>query len=235
MSLIGECARALDAGGEPAMLAALFDRLRVASGFCVEFGAKGRGPTWSLRQAPGWKALLMDCESHDDPAIVTARVTAENIDDLFSEHGVPPDFDFLSIDIDGNDYWVWKALDASRFHPKAVCIEYNCFFPPTLAVTVPYDPQRVYRRDRYYGASAAALYKLARSKGYSLICVVGFMNLLFVRNDLLTPEEQHVPLERIFVHPVDIEDFARRQGFNWRPSWIDAPPPDLKNERWIEV
>ena len=232
--LINQCAEALAARGEEGLIAGLFARLGTAPGYCIEFGAKGHGPTWYLRHTLGWQALLMDAAS-DDPSIVSARVTAENVNDLFSQYQVPREFDFLSIDIDSNDYWVWKAIDAARFNPRVVCIEYNCFFAPDVAVTVAYDPQLTYRQTRYYGASAAALCKLAQSKGYSLVCVEGFMNLYFVRTDLLAPGERDVPLPKLFHHPVDIESFARQQGYPWRPTWIKAPPPDLTAEKWVYV
>lgn len=235
MNLIASCAAALASRGEEGLMAALFDRLGVAAGYCVEFGAKGHGPTWHLRHTLGWKALLLDAAPSDDPAIVNACVTAENINELFAAQRVPHNLDFLCIDIDSNDYWVWRALDAARFQPRVVCIEYNCFFPPDVAVTVAYNPDLVYQRTRYYGASAAALYKLAQSKGYGLVCVQGFMNMFFVRNELLAPDEQNVPLEAVFHHPVEIEAFARQQGYSWRPSWIKAPPPDLTVEKWVHV
>ncbi|MDD2236492.1 MAG: hypothetical protein PHG65_04715 [Kiritimatiellae bacterium] len=230
-----QCGQILAASGEEALVSFLAERFGQNPGFCVEFGAKGHGPTWALRHVLMWNALLMDMAGDSDPTITKAAVTAENIHALFAEHGVPSEFDFLAIDIDGNDYWVWKALDEKRFSPRMVCIEYNCFFAPDVSVTLPYDLNRTYGKTRYYGASAAALYNLAQAKGYSLVCVEWFMNLFFVRNDLLAPEEQNLPLERLFQHPVDVELIAQQQGFNWRPSWINASPPDLEMEKWVRV
>lgn len=233
--MIDQCAKTLATHGEAALIRFIFKQLGTATRYCVEFGAKGRGPTWDLRHSLEWQALLIDANAEPDSQIIRANVTAENINDLFAAYHVPTNFDFLCIDIDGNDFWVWKALDNTRFSPRVVCIEYNCFFPPDVAVTVPYDPDRVYKNDRYYGASAAALYKLASGMGYSLICVEGFINLFFVRNDLLATNEQNIPLSRLFHHPVDIEAFAKQQGYTWRPSWINAPPPDFNAEKWVLV
>jgi hypothetical protein len=102
-------------------------------------------------------------------------------------------------------------------------------------VTLPYDPNRIYQKTRYYGASAAALYRLAQSKGYALVCVEWFMNLFFVRKDLLPENERQIPLDQLFNHPVDVEAICHQQGFNWKPSWLNAAPPDLKVENWIHV
>ena len=235
MNVSQQCEQLLTASGEEALVSFLADRFGRNPGFCVEFGAKGHGPTWTLRHVLKWNALLMDAAGDSDRAIIQAVVTAENINTLFAEHGVPSEFDFLSIDIDGNDYWVWKALDEKRFRPRIVCIEYNCFFAPDVSVTLPYDMNRPYRKTRYYGASAAAMNKLAQSKGYSLVCVQGFMNLFFVLSELLPAAEQNPPLSQLFHHPVDVEAIAVQQGFNWRPTWINAPVPDLEVENWVHV
>jgi hypothetical protein len=96
----------------------------------------------------------------------------------------------LSIDIDGVDYWVWKAVDVVQ--PDIVVIEYNSLFGPERAVTVPYDP--AFRRSQahsstsYYGASIAALAALGRSKGYALVgSNSAGNNAFFVRRSLVRP------------------------------------------------
>jgi len=114
-------------------------------------------------------------------------VDAENIESLFARYGVPEEFDLLSIDIDGNDYWVWKAI--SRYSPRVVIVEYNIFFLAETAKTIAYDPDHVWnRKDHrlYHGASLAAFDKLAREKGYALLHTdVYCPNAIFVRRDLL--------------------------------------------------
>jgi hypothetical protein len=94
----------------------------------------------------------------------------------------------LSVDIDGNDYWVWEAIDA--VNPALVVVEYNARFGPERAVTVPYDPSFV--RDTahysciYYGASLAALVRLGQRKGYAFVgSNSAANNAFFVRCDLL--------------------------------------------------
>ena len=59
--------------------------------------------------------------------ILQTFITAENIEDLFGQGGVPKEFDFLSIDIDRNDYHVWEKI--SQYRPRAVVIEYNTLIP----------------------------------------------------------------------------------------------------------
>ncbi|MGH2997182.1 MAG: hypothetical protein ACRDM9_12780, partial [Gaiellaceae bacterium] len=110
-----------------------------------------------------------------------------NIDALLGEHA-PPDVDFLSLDIDGNDYWVWQAISAAE--PRVVAIEYNASFGPERSVIVPYkdgfDRYREHVSGFYHGASLAALTKLGAEKGYALAgCDSRGANAFFVRRELL--------------------------------------------------
>lgn len=158
--------------GEDGVLQHLFDELGAKNQYFVEFGAKDGmfvSNSANLRLHHGWKGLLLDAAAKPgDPLVTSAFVTAENVNDLFAEHGVPEVFDLLSIDIDGNDYWVWKALD--RFTPRVVVIEYNIFFAHDDARTMPYNPDHRWEEgSAYHGASLAALRKLGDEKGYALV------------------------------------------------------------------
>ncbi len=88
---------------------------------------------------------------------------------------LPQDFDLLSIDIDGNDYHVWEAVEA--FRPKVVIIEFN----PTIPTEVSFVQERALGVSQ--GASLKALDELARRKGYQLVSVLPW-NAIFVRQEL---------------------------------------------------
>ena len=114
-------------------------------------------------------------------------ITRENINDLICRNGVTGEIGVLSIDIDGNDYWVWEAIDT--IVPSVVVIEYNARFGPERAVTIPYDPDFVrtvaHHSNIYFGASLAALCLLGKRKGYSLIgCNTAGNDAFFVRTEL---------------------------------------------------
>lgn len=116
--------------------------------------------------------------------IINAYVSAENIEQLLKEGGVGPDLDLLSIDVDGNDYWIWRAITSVQ--PRVVCIEYNSNLGDTVACTKEYDPSWRWDGSTVFGASLAAMEKLGREKGYSLVgCDFLGMNAYFVRNDLV--------------------------------------------------
>ncbi len=115
---------------------------------------------------------------------VAARLDRDNVNEVISRASPDPDLDVLSIDVDGNDYWLWQSLDVVR--PRVVVIEYNATFGPARAITVPYDPDFDYRRKHpsgyYHGASLGALCQLASSRGYALVgCESQGINAFFVR------------------------------------------------------
>lgn len=157
--------------GESTILFDLFDRLiEPRSKVAVEFGA-GDGYRFSnirMLMEDGWTGIQWDTEEW---------VTAENVNDLFARDGVPDDVDLVSIDVDGNDYWIWKAL---RWEPSVVIIEYNSGWPHGEAVTIPYDPDHQWNRDAYHGASFDAMVKLGAEKGYHLAAEVAYANLIFL-------------------------------------------------------
>ena len=149
----------------------------------------------------GWRGTFIDghepnitkgrafYERHADtwaypPKFVCAMIARENINQLLTEASVPPDIDFMSIDIDGNDYWVWDAISVTT--PKVVMIETHIEFG-LRNIVVPYDKDYVYpgRHPDYHGASPVAMERLARRKGYRLVGAnrLGF-NTIYVRDGL---------------------------------------------------
>jgi len=110
-------------------------------------------------------------------------VTAENIAATVAGALEGQPVTLLSIDVDGNDYWIWKALTN---RPPVVVIEFNGKFPPPLSVVQEYRPDHVWRGTDYFGASLAALTTLGSEKGYELVgCNITGSNAFFVRQDLV--------------------------------------------------
>jgi hypothetical protein len=115
---------------------------------------------------------------------VEAFVTRDNVNALISECAPPGELALLSIDVDGNDYWLWEAIDCVE--PRAVVIEYNATWHPPLPFVVPYDPAFRWDGSNYFGASLAALERLGERKGYKLVgCCFSGVNAFFVREDLV--------------------------------------------------
>jgi hypothetical protein len=187
-------------GGEDGALSRIFDVIGHHNRYFVEFGAWDGlhlSNTANLRLNGGWQGLLLEGSNNADGELVKREfVSADNINQLFAKYDVPKTFDLLSIDIDGNEYWVWKALE--DFSPRVVVVEYNVFFPVGQACTIPYDPNWIWDRSYYHGASIAALRKLGRSKGYRLVYTDRFVpNAFFIRESELPADYYERPLSEL--------------------------------------
>lgn len=143
------------------------------------------------------------------PHFLCARVNRENINQLLQEQGYHGEVDLLSIDIDGNDYWIWDALEVCS--PRVVIIETHVEFG-LQDIVVPYDPDYSYpgKHPLYHGASSVAMIKLARRKGYRLVGANAYgSNFIFVQEVLcgdLLPEKS---AGEVLSHPSAVESFKR--------------------------
>ena len=223
--------------GEDGALSEIFRRIGAGGRFFVEFGAKdGRylSNTANLRMSYGWRGLLLDgaapprregeaegskglerlLSDASGARVQPAFVTAENVDGLFAQFGVPPVFDLLSIDIDGNDYWVWKALESHR--PRVVIVEYNIFFGVQERRTIPYNAEHEWDRTGYHGATLAAFRDLGIEKGYALVYTDPYTpNAFFVSRDELGADWTDLSLEEV-------------------DRWGELPaPPDPDQRAWV--
>jgi hypothetical protein len=179
--------RIFSQNGEDGVLARMLDLVGSTNQYFVEFGTGARAKQCCTRGLAelGWDGLWMDCCAPEEGSRVKREsVTAENINDLFAKYQVPNEFDVLSIDIDGNDYWVWKAID-EKYRPRIILAEYNASVPPTESRAIAYDPEFRWGHTDYYGASLLALARLAERRGYKLVyCDTAGVNAFFVRADL---------------------------------------------------
>ena len=188
--------------GEDGIIQYLVNAVPIERQVFVEFGVEDytESNTRFLLTNNQWSGLVIDGSAEHidyirrDPIYWAANlkaeqafVTKDNINELLAKNGIAGDIGLLSVDIDGNDYWVWQAIDT--ISPRIVVCEYNSDFGPTAEVTTPYDAEFV--RDTahfskiYYGASIGALCSLAVRKGYSLVAAnLAGNNAFFVRNDL---------------------------------------------------
>ena len=180
---------------EDGITLALFDQVGTTNRHFIEIGSGlSGGNSACLASELGWTGLMLDGD-HERmiqvgrrfPGVraVGAWITRENINALIEDAGFEGEVDFVSIDLDGNDYWVWEALTVCS--PRVVVVEYNSAFGPERAVTIPYDAEfdRHKYRFVYYGASLAALTKLAAAKGYRLVTTEPTgVNAYFLRNDV---------------------------------------------------
>lgn len=162
----------------------------------------------------GWQGLLFDGDpdnirigkgvfsflkttSNKPPILVNAWITAENINDLITQHGFSNEIDLLSLDIDGIDYWIWKSINCIK--PRVVILEYNTYWSPEESMTVPYDIEfkaKIINNAYYCGASLRAFVNLAKELGYRLVgSNTHQYNAFFTRNDIGTEIFPEVSVE----------------------------------------
>jgi len=181
--------KAYSQNGEDGILEAIFKKIGFLNRFCVEIGTEDASECNSryLIQKYNLQYLMIDGGNY--PAtffeIKKEFVTAENINEIMKKYKVPEEFDLLSIDIDYNTFWIWKAIN-QKYRPRVVVVEYNGTLSCDESLAVKYDPLRMWDgKSNYFGASLLAFVKLAKEKGYTLIgCESKGVNAFFVRNDL---------------------------------------------------
>lgn len=194
--------------GEDGALLEILRRIGDGGRFFVEIGANSNEANCLLlADAFGWRGLFVDADEGEFATlqrkysaggrvrVAQAFVTRENVVSVLRAADVPKDIDVLSIDIDGNDYWVWQAL--TGYTPRVVIIEYNSGLSPERLLVQPYEPTRTWNRTDFFGASLGALRRLAQSKGYRLVYAdLTGTNAFFVRDDLAGshfPSEAEIP------------------------------------------
>lgn len=186
--------------GEDGVIAECLRRLGVSAGHFVEIGASSgvEGNCVFLADVMAWPGVFIEADAarygalerkyrhNDRVATLHARVSPSNVDGLLGRGGAPPEPDVLSIDVDGNDYWIWQALGAYR--PRLVVIEYNGSLDPRGLLVQPLDERGGWDGTEFYGASLGALCSLARAKGYRLVHTeLAGVNAFFIRADLAAP------------------------------------------------
>lgn len=203
--------------GEDGMIEEILRRIGVPKdGYFVEFGAndgsetncgylafyKRWGGLFIEPLAEPFETLKKNFEKFPAVRCVKSMVTPENIEAVFEEAYVPKTLDLLSIDIDGEDYWVWKALE--KWRPKVVVIEYNAAYPPPRLWVLKRDPNRTgWNGTTDQGASLSSLAKLGRSKGYELVATdPNGVNAFFVLKELVTFDKFTDPAAIYFYQPL---------------------------------
>jgi len=196
----------LSQNGEDGIIRHVFDRIGFESRYFVEFGF-GAAQCNALRLMlhEGFRGLMIDgsteqCNYFNYAArklgipgvtAVQAFIDLDNLEALINGNGIPREIDFLSVDVNGNDYWFWEKLECVS--PRLACIEYNAGIGPELSWTIPYaaDFERyaAHPSGFFAGASLAALEALGKRKGYRLIgCDSTGTNAFFLRSDIDAPE-----------------------------------------------
>ena len=186
--------------GEDGIIEEIFNRIGSTNKYFIEFGVQdGLETNSTYLLLKNWQGLWLEgngkwvkqIENNFRPLINSGIlkvghkfIKAENIEEIFETFSVPYEPDLLSIDIDGNDLYVWKAI--KKYSPRVVIIEYNAMYPANIKWAIKYDADKFWNGTSHFNASLKMHESLGSSKGYSLVgCNFAGNNAFFVRNDLV--------------------------------------------------
>lgn len=200
--------------GQDGIIQYLINKIPMSNNVFIEFGVENyrESNTRFLMMNDNWSGLVIDGSQENidfirseglywkyDINAVRAFITRENINFLIQSHLPGSDADILSIDIDGNDYWIWEAICC--INPSIVICEYNSVFGNGARITIPYREDfyrtREHYSNLYFGASLSALVSLAERKGYVYFGATSAGNdAFFVRKDLVCYIENELKFSR---------------------------------------
>lgn len=199
--------KAFSQNGEDGVIQEILRRVGPGSGTFAEFGI-GTGVEGNcvfLGQVLGWQGVFLEGDARSyaglarryehvpSVSVVNAYVEPDTIDELLPSSGVDPEPAVLSIDVDGNDYYLWEALESIR--PRLLVIEYNAALDPRSEQVQPYSrtgPDGT----AFFGASLGALETLGRRKRYRLVHTeLAGVNAFFVPEDLAG--DAFLPLDEV--------------------------------------
>lgn len=184
---------------EDGIIEEIFSRIGTTNKKFIEFGLQnGLESNTHYLLHKGWSGLWIEgssdyCDEIESKFTNLLRngklklanrfITVENINDIFLENNITGEIDLLSIDIDGNDYHIMKAINVVK--PRVIMVEYNAKFSPDYEWYMPYDAEHIWDETERYGASLKAYELLGRKLGYELVGtnLTGY-NAFFVREDL---------------------------------------------------
>jgi hypothetical protein len=222
--------RAFSQADEDGLIEEIFRRIGTRSRRFLEIGAgdglenntayllaSGWSGTWIEADPARVASILRNAEAairEERLAVVLAKVTAENVDELVRDSGLAGPLDLLSLDIGGNDYYVLSAFGA--VDPRVVVVNYNASYRPPVHWVMSYDPEHRSDGTNYFGASLSAIESLMATRGYALVgCSLAGTNAFFVRADLVEDHfsapgdaEYHYEPPRYYL----VDEFAERSG-----------------------
>jgi len=185
------------------------DGLECNSHFLLHKGFSGLWMEGSKKSCNKIQRIFKEPLSQKQLVLAHTFITAENINELIGNYFTTGEVDLCSIDIDGNDYHVWKAIKCVS--PRVVIIEYNAMFPPSHEWVMPYNAKHMWDGGTIdagdnMGASLKSLELLGETLGYRLVGTnLNGLNAFFVRKDLA---------KDLFVSPPSAENLYNPSRYN---------------------
>lgn len=230
---------------EDGIIEEIFDRVGTTNKTFIEFGVEdGLECNSHLLLHKGWNGLWI--EGSEDSVnsirkkfrpvlkngrlkVINAFITRDNINDLFQNAGVTGSIDLLSIDVDGNDWYIFDAICSKAVVcPRVIITEYNGKFPPSVNWKMAYDKNHIWPQTDWHGASLKAFEELGLKYGYQLVGTnINGANAFFVKKELCenkfaepaTAEHLYTPLRLDIIHknghPADVFLGNQRENYGF--------------------
>lgn len=232
--------RCFSQNGEDGILLLLFAALgtttKIAVEICASNGIECNAANLIVNH--GWTALLIDGDEEQlkegrrfyarcpttalhPPTLARAWITTENVNQVLQENGISGEIDLLSLDMDGVDYWIWRAIDVIQ--PRVVVLEYLSPMGPERSLTVPYEAEFRSGLQQFRGASLMAFVKLGREKGYRLVGTQRYgFNAFFLRSDVGADLFPEISPSACFAHPHAQRWMREVEGFLAAGPWVEV-------------
>ena len=202
--------------GEDGIIQHLTQSIEIKNKTFIEFGVEDffESNCRFLMMKDDWKGFVIDGSKSNIQRLKNSHffwkhhlhavdkfITKENIEDILATSGFENDLGILSVDLDGNDYFILEAIN--DFNPRILICEYNPYFGSSRKITIPYQADfyrtKAHYSNLYWGASLAAMTYLADKKGYSLVGTgTTGSNAFYVRNDLLNGKVKVLSVEAAY-------------------------------------
>jgi len=207
--------------GEEAYLSHILENIKPQNKHIVDLGAWDGFHFSNSRYfiENGYTANLVDGDNRGNEEVHQQMITKDNITEILEYLSTPTHFDVLSIDLDGNDYYILDEL-LKNYIPSVIIAEFNPIFSHNESYAIEYNPNHVWQNNDYYGFSFAAGLKLAEKHDYSCIFQNVSLNMYFVKNTLLA-DSLAVKIEELVNHipPVTykVEQYHPKSN---RTDWV---------------
>jgi len=222
--------------GEDGMIQQLIKSIEIKNKTFIEFGVENfkESNCRFLLMKDNWKGFVIDGSAQNIADLknadfywrnnleaIAAFITKDNINSLLEKSGFDEDLGILSIDLDGNDYYILEAI--TFFKPRILIVEFNAVFGAERKISIPYQADfnrtKAHYSNLYCGASLAAITFLAAKKGYTLVGTnSASVNAFYVRNDVWNNQLESLTAEEAFT-PSHFRDSRDENG---KPTYISG-------------
>lgn len=225
--------------GEDGLLQYIFSVVKPRSKYFVEFGVQHGNSienTRNLRLHHEWTGLLMEGNLkhviESNGLVKHEWITSKNIMELFEKYNVPFNLDLLSIDIDGDDIYVFNSIDTNKYKPIIIIGEYNPSLPNHLPLTIvegksdygkdPYNNDNS-KNPCYHGCNIHAWYIIAKSKGYTMLTTCG-VNVILISNEYIN-----------YFNPPELNDLVVYPYFRKEDNRFKTSCTLTQEYKWCEI